>query len=68
MGGGEGMKITKEMRIADILNEYDDIAEVMEVFGIQRVGRYSVRSLAGYGRVPHGRLSPRASAAQGDER
>lgn len=40
------MKITKDTRIADILNEYGDIAEVMEVFGIQRVGRYSVRSLA----------------------
>jgi hypothetical protein len=46
MGGGEGMKITKDTRIADILNEYGDIAEVMEVFGIQRVGRYSIRSLA----------------------
>lgn len=40
------MKITKDTRIADILKEYGDIAEVMEVFGIQRVGRYSVRSLA----------------------
>jgi hypothetical protein len=62
------MKITKETCIADILNEYDDIAEVMEVFGIQRVGRNSVRSLAVYGRVPRSRLSPRASAAQGGER
>lgn len=40
------MKITKDTRIADILDEYGDIAEVMEVFGIRRVGRYSVRSLA----------------------
>ena len=40
------MKITKDTRVADILNEYGDIAEVMEVFGIQRVGRYSVRALA----------------------
>jgi hypothetical protein len=37
------MQITKDTRISDILLEYGDIAEVMEVFGIQRVGRYSVR-------------------------
>lgn len=40
------MEIDKDARIADILNTYGDIAEVMEVFGIQRVGRYSVRALA----------------------
>lgn len=40
------MEITKDTRIADILNTYGDIAEVMEIFGIQRVGRYSVRALA----------------------
>jgi hypothetical protein len=40
------MEINKDTRIVDILNTYGDIAEVMEVFGIQRVGRYSVRALA----------------------
>ena len=40
------MEINKDTRIADILKTYGDIAEVMEVFGIQRVGRYSVRALA----------------------
>ena len=40
------MEITKDTRIADILDEYGDIAEVMELFGVQRVGRYSVRALA----------------------
>lgn len=40
------MEISKDTRIADILNTFGDIAEVMEVFGIQRVGRYSVRALA----------------------
>jgi hypothetical protein len=40
------MEITKDTRIADILKEYGDIAEVMELFGIKRVGRYSLRSLA----------------------
>ncbi len=40
------MKIDKDTRVADILREYGDIAEVMEVFGVQQVGRYSVRALA----------------------
>ncbi len=39
------MKITKDTRVSDILQEYGDIAEVMEVFGVKRVGRYSVRRL-----------------------
>ena len=37
------MKITKDTRISDILLEYGDIAEVMEVFGVKRVGKYSLR-------------------------
>ena len=37
------MQITKDTRISDILLEYGDIAEVMEVFGVKRVGRYSLR-------------------------
>jgi hypothetical protein len=40
------MEITKETRVADILEEYGDIAEVMELFGVERVGRYSIRALA----------------------
>ena len=40
------MEITKDTRVADILNTYGDIADVMEVFGVQRIGRYSVRALA----------------------
>lgn len=40
------MEITKETRISDILEEYGDIADVMEIFGVKRVGRYSLRSLA----------------------
>jgi hypothetical protein len=31
--------------VYDILTEYGDIAEVMEAFGIKRVGRYSVRRI-----------------------
>lgn len=37
------MEITKDTLVSDILKEYGDIADVMEVFGIQRVGRYSLR-------------------------
>lgn len=38
-------EITKDTKVYDILREYGDIADVMEAFGIQRVGRYSVRML-----------------------
>ena len=37
------MEITKDTKVSAILEEYGDIAEVMEVFGVKRVGRYSVR-------------------------
>jgi len=37
------VEITKDTRVSDILTEYGDIAEVMEAFGVKRVGRYSVR-------------------------
>jgi hypothetical protein len=39
------MEITKDTRVADILTEYGDIADVMEVFGVKRVGRYSFRRM-----------------------
>ncbi|MHA1946575.1 MAG: DUF1858 domain-containing protein [Candidatus Hodarchaeales archaeon] len=39
------MKINKDTRVSDILKEYGDIADVMEIFGIKRVWRYSVRRL-----------------------
>lgn len=37
------MEITPKTRVSDILKEYGDIADVMEIFGVKRVGRYSVR-------------------------
>lgn len=40
------MEITKDTQVSDILETYGDIAEVMELFGVQRVGRYSLRALA----------------------
>jgi len=40
------MRITKDTRVSTILQEYGDIADVMELFGVKRVGRYSVRKLA----------------------
>jgi hypothetical protein len=39
------MKITPRTRVSDILQEYGDIAEVMEVFGVKRVARYSFRRM-----------------------
>jgi hypothetical protein len=41
------MEITKDTRVSEILKEYGDIADVMEVFGVRRVGRFSLRSLLG---------------------
>ena len=40
------MQITKDTCVADILEHYGDIAAVMEVLGVKRVGRYSLRRLA----------------------
>ena len=39
------MEITKDTRVSDILKEYGDIADVMELFGVKRVGRYSFRKM-----------------------
>lgn len=38
------MEITKDTRVSAILEEYGDIADVMEVFGVKRVARYSLRA------------------------
>ena len=37
------MEVTKDTKVSDILREYGDIAEVMEVFGIKRVAGYNFR-------------------------
>jgi hypothetical protein len=37
------IEITKDTKVSAILQEYGDIADVMEVFGVKRVGRYSLR-------------------------
>ncbi|MBC8504649.1 MAG: DUF1858 domain-containing protein [Anaerolineales bacterium] len=37
------MEITKDTKVSEILQEYGDIADVMEVLGIKRVARYSFR-------------------------
>lgn len=39
------MKIDKNTRVFDILEEYGDIADVMEVFGLKKVGKYSIRRI-----------------------
>jgi hypothetical protein len=38
------MEITKDTRVSAILEEYGDIADVMEIFGIKRLARYSLRT------------------------
>ena len=40
------MEITKDTRVSDILDEYGDIADVMEVFGVKRVAGFDIRRLA----------------------
>ena len=37
------MKITEKTRVYDILKEYGDLAEVMEIFGVRRVGGFGFR-------------------------
>jgi hypothetical protein len=39
------MEITKDTRVSEILKEYGDIADVMELFGVKRVARYSFRRM-----------------------
>ncbi len=39
------MEITKDTRVSTILEKYGDIADVMEVFGVKRVARYSFRRM-----------------------
>ena len=37
------MKITEKTYVSEILKEYGDIADVMEIFGVKRVGGYGLR-------------------------
>lgn len=39
--------IDKDTLISDILEEYGDIAEVMEVFGVKRAGGLRIRKVLG---------------------
>ena len=39
------MIITKDTRVSEILEEYGDIAPVMEVFGVKRVAGFSIRKM-----------------------
>ncbi len=39
------MEITKKTKVSEILEEYGDIADVMEIFGVKRVAGYSVRKM-----------------------
>ena len=37
------MKITEKTYVSTILKEYGDIADVMEIFGVKRVGGFGLR-------------------------
>ncbi len=37
------MKITEKTYVSEIIKEYGDIADVMEVFGVKRVGGFGLR-------------------------
>lgn len=37
------MEIRKDTKVSEILENYGDIAEVMELFGVKRVAGYSAR-------------------------
>ena len=37
------MKITEKTMVSDILKEHGDIAGIMEIFGVKRVGGYGFR-------------------------
>ena len=39
------MKITEKTYVSDILKEYGDIADVMEIFGVKRVGGFGFRKI-----------------------
>ena len=39
------MEITEKTYVSDILKEYGDIAGVMEIFGIKRIGGFGLRKL-----------------------
>lgn len=39
------MKITEKTYVSEIIREYGDIAEVMEIFGVKRVGGYGIRKI-----------------------
>ncbi|MFN8413266.1 MAG: DUF1858 domain-containing protein [Anaerolineales bacterium] len=39
------MEITKDTRVSEILKEYGDIADVMELFGVKRVAGFSIRRM-----------------------
>ena len=39
------MKITAKTYVSDILKEHGDIAEIMKIFGVKRVGGFGLRKV-----------------------
>lgn len=67
--------ITKDTLVSDILAQYGDIADVMEVFGVKRAGGLRIRKVLGrfltveraaiVHRVPLDKFLPQVQAALG---
>lgn len=47
MKTSEPLLVTPDTKIGQVLSRYGDIAEVMESFGVKRVGRFNFRRLVG---------------------
>ncbi len=47
MSTEEPLVVTPDTKIGAVLSRYGDIAEVMESFGVKRVGRFNIRRLVG---------------------
>jgi hypothetical protein len=39
------MKVTQKTRIYTILKEFGDVADIMEIFGVKRVGNFAFRKI-----------------------
>ncbi len=47
MQSDQPLLVTPETKIGAVLSRYGDIAEVMESFGVKRVGKFNIRRIIG---------------------
>lgn len=62
------IEITKDTKVSDILREYGDIADVMEVFGIKWVGGHGFRKFLTKTITVQTRSRTSSNGAVGDSR